>query len=84
MGQLDTLVKDIQADNRRMKLLQMLRPQLEQLVGGRSPSLHMYYKDLKEVELLSENDLCELQIRTSLEGLGNQTKIVRIYINSIA
>lgn len=83
MEQLDTLVKDIQADTTHMKLLQILSPQLEQLVKSGSPNLHMFYKDLKEAELLSKNDLRELKIRFALEGVGNQPKIVRIYTNSI-
>lgn len=68
MEQLDTLVKDIQADTTHMKLLQILSPQLEQLVKSGSPNLHMFYKDLKEAELLSKNDLRELKIRFALEG----------------
>ncbi|KAE8399780.1 hypothetical protein BDV37DRAFT_259679, partial [Aspergillus pseudonomiae] len=66
--QLDTLVKDIEADTRYMKLLQILSPQVEQLVKNGSPNLHIFYEDLKKAELLSENELRELEECFALEG----------------
>ncbi|KAE8396945.1 hypothetical protein BDV37DRAFT_289843 [Aspergillus pseudonomiae] len=68
IDQLDTLVKDIIADTRYTKLLQILSPQVEQLVKNGSPDLHIFYEDLKNAELLSENELRELEECFALEG----------------
>lgn len=83
MEQLDTLVKSIQSDARYMMLLRILAPQLEHLVKNGLPDLHLFYKDLKEAKLLSENELRELEGRFALEGVRNQPIIVRVYANLI-
>ncbi|KAA8652085.1 uncharacterized protein ATNIH1004_000989 [Aspergillus tanneri] len=68
MGQLDILVREIQADPRHMKLLKILSSQLERLIKDGSPDLHMFYRDLQEAELISESEIRELQMACALEG----------------
>ncbi|KAE8149028.1 hypothetical protein BDV25DRAFT_141190 [Aspergillus avenaceus] len=63
----NTLVKDIQADTRHMKLLQILEPQLEQLVQNGLPDLHRFYNDLNKAELLPQDTLRELSISFALD-----------------
>ncbi|GAB1201444.1 hypothetical protein APSETT445_000018 [Aspergillus pseudonomiae] len=67
MYRFNTLVKDIQADTRHMKLLQILEPQLEQLVQNGLPDLHRFYNDLNKAELLPQDTLRELSISFALD-----------------
>ncbi|KAE8334482.1 hypothetical protein BDV24DRAFT_170146 [Aspergillus arachidicola] len=65
--QLNTLVKDIQTDTRHMKLLQILEPQLEQLVQNGLTDLHRFYNDLNKAELLPQDTLRELPMSFALD-----------------
>jgi hypothetical protein len=69
--QLDVLIRDIQADSRRVKLLEILSPQFEQLVNRGHPDLHVFYEALKEEKLMSENELRELRVIFALEGVSD-------------
>jgi hypothetical protein len=81
--QLDILVRDIQADARHMELLQLLSAQIERLVNSGSPDLRVFYRDLKEAELMSEDDLRQLQEAFDLEDVSNQFTVVRLQADSV-
>jgi hypothetical protein len=49
--QLDVLIRNVQADSERMRLLEILSQQLEQLVHKGRPDLHAFCAALKEKKL---------------------------------
>ena len=71
--QLDILIKSIQADPRRMKLLQILEPQLEQLVHKGQPDLHALYEALWREELVSQRELQDLQGTFALDSVSAES-----------
>lgn len=60
-----------------MKLLQILDPQLEQLVDSGSPNLCGFYQALRREKLILDGKLCELQKAFTLEGVSSQSIITR-------
>lgn len=75
--QINSLIRYIQTDVQQMKLLQILDPQLEQLVDRESPDLCCFYQTLKREKLISDGKLCELQKAFALEGISSQSMIAR-------
>lgn len=73
--QINSLIRYTQTDVQQMKLLQILDPQLEQLVDSGSPDLRGFYQALKREKLISDGELCELQKAFALEGVSNQSII---------
>ena len=66
MGQLDTLVSSIQADSKRVRLLDILGKQLGLLING-EPDLSCLLSSLKAEALVSEGDYGELKLAFALE-----------------
>ena len=81
--QINSLIRYIQTDAQQMKLLQILGPQLEQLVDRGSPDLCGFYQDLKREKLISDGELCELQKAFALESVSSQFTISRPQSNLI-
>ena len=75
--QINSLIRYIQTDVQQMKLLQILNPQLEQLVDSGSPNIHGFYQALKREKLISDGKLCELQMAFALESVSSQSIIAR-------
>ena len=59
--QLDTLIKDIQADSRQTQLLQILSEQLELLIREEKPDLYSVFASLESKGLVSEKECIELK-----------------------
>jgi hypothetical protein len=72
--QLDVLIRGIQADSGRMKLLQILGTQLEQLVNEGHPDLRGLYDALKEEGLVSQEELQELRIMFALDSVSGYNR----------
>lgn len=68
--QLDILIRGIQADSRRMKSLQILEPQLEQLMNEGRPDLQGLYDALNKKELVSQQKLQELRTTFALGSVS--------------
>lgn len=68
--QLDVLIGGIQADSGRMKLLQILGTQLEQLVNEGHPDLWGLYDALNEEELVSQEELQDLRTKFALDSVS--------------
>ena len=68
--QLDVLIGSIQADAGRIKLLQVLGTQLEQLVIDGHPDLLGLYDALNEQELASQEELQNLRTRFTLDSVS--------------
>ncbi|KAA8645907.1 uncharacterized protein ATNIH1004_007328 [Aspergillus tanneri] len=49
-----------------MKLIQILTAQLDKLVKDGLPELHAFYRDLEDAELISEDELRDLQVALAL------------------
>ena len=58
--QIKILIRYIQSDVQQMKLLQILDPQLEQLVDSGSLNLHGFYQTPRREKLISDSKLCKL------------------------
>lgn len=71
--QIKILIRYIRSDVQQMKLLQILDPQLEQLVDSGSPNLRGFYQALRREKLISDGELCELQKAFALEGVSSQS-----------
>jgi hypothetical protein len=69
----DILIKDIKTDTKITKLLQILGTQLELLVNKGSPDFLAFLGALKEGQLLSEEELHNLQKNFSLDGVSDYT-----------
>lgn len=70
--QLDRLIRDIQTDPRRMTLLRILGPQLEQLVYEGRPDLHALYDTLCREELVSHRELQDLRETFALDSVSGR------------
>lgn len=68
--QLDILIKDIQADLKRMRLLQILSQQLELLINEGKPNLHSLFTSLTVESLVSEEECRELMATFALEAVS--------------
>lgn len=68
--QLDVSIRGIQADSGRMKLLQILGTQLEQLVNVGHPDLWGLYDALSEEELVSHEELQDLRTTFALDSVS--------------
>lgn len=68
--QLDRLIRDIQADERRMTLLRILGPQLEQLVCKGRPDLHALYDGLCQERLVSQREMQDLRETFALDSVS--------------
>jgi hypothetical protein len=76
--ELNILIKDIQTDSRRVRLLQILSGQLELLINKGKPNLCSLLTSLKEESLLSEEDYKELRAHYALETVGTHTPAMEI------
>jgi hypothetical protein len=70
--QLDELIKNIQADPRRMQLLGILGTQLERLVGEGQPDLHALYDGLRQQKLVSQKELEHLRLTFALDSVSDR------------
>ncbi|KAJ9503197.1 hypothetical protein H2202_001351 [Exophiala xenobiotica] len=66
--QLDELIRDIQADPRRMQLLGILGTQIEWLVCKGRPDLHALYDELRQEQLVSQDELERLRVTFPLDS----------------
>lgn len=71
--QLDGLIGNIKADPRRMRLLRILGPQLEQLVCEGQPDLHALYNALCQEKLVSPKELQDLRVTFALDSVRDQS-----------
>jgi hypothetical protein len=60
--QLEGLIKDVQADPRRVRLLRILGQQLELLVNSGQPDITRLFTSLREEALVSEVEYEELKV----------------------
>jgi hypothetical protein len=82
--QLDVLIRNIQADSEKMKLLQILSQQLEQLVHEGRPDLHAFCDALKEERLVSGEEFKKLGTTFALDGVSSfglrrDHKLIRLF-----
>jgi hypothetical protein len=82
--QLDVLIKNVQADSEKMKLLQILSQQLEQLVHKGRPDLRAFCDALKEERLLSREEFRQLGATFVLDGVSSfefrrDHKLIRLF-----
>jgi hypothetical protein len=68
----DVLVRGIQADEKRIRLLDILGQQLELLINGQ-PDLNCLLDSLKAEDLVSEEDYRELKLNFPLETVSPLT-----------
>src|SRR4030095_845811 len=68
-GQLDILIRDIQADSKRMQLLHILGHQLELLINEGRPGLQSLFTTLKVEALVSEEEDRDLRANFSLKAV---------------
>ncbi|RHZ45233.1 uncharacterized protein CDV56_102077 [Aspergillus thermomutatus] len=68
MKELNKLIAEFKKDAQQMKLLRILRPQLERLVNDGSSHLHKFYEDLRDNELITKDELTELRINYPAES----------------
>jgi hypothetical protein len=64
------MIKDVQADLKRMRLLQILGRQLERLINEGHPDLHSFYDSLKEEKLVSGEEVQELCATFPLDAVS--------------
>jgi hypothetical protein len=69
--QLNVLIRNVQADSKKMRLLQILSQQLEQLVHEGRPDLHAFYAALKEERLVSGDEFRQLGVTFALDGVSS-------------
>lgn len=74
-NRLNDLVRKVKANPQHMKLLQILNPQLNQLVTEGSPNLPTFWRDLKNEELISEDEHQELQGIFPLEHVSSPSTL---------
>jgi hypothetical protein len=67
MEQLEVLIKSVQADPRRVRLLVILGQQLELLINSGQPDIARLFTSLKEEALVSEVEYEELKAAFSFE-----------------
>ena len=73
MEQLDDLVRDIQADAKRIRLLNILGRQLELFITGGQPDLDNLLISLKAEALVSDDEYCELESTFALDKVSSLT-----------
>jgi hypothetical protein len=66
-AELDVLVRDIQADAKQVRLLDLLGRQLEILINEGKPDLDCFLVSLKAEALVSEEDWQELKSTFALD-----------------
>lgn len=69
MEQLEVLIKSVQADPRRVRLLVILGQQLELLINSGQPDIARLFTSLKEETLVSEVEYEELKATFSFEAV---------------
>lgn len=67
--QFNQLVRDFQADSQRLVLLQILTPQVEQLVHEGCTNPEAMYGALREHDLISEDELQEMKAKHQSESV---------------
>jgi hypothetical protein len=77
MEQLDVMIKDIQVDSKRMRLLQVLGQQLELLINEGRPDLDALFTLLKTETLVTEEEYGELRVTFALETIGPSRAVRR-------
>lgn len=77
MGQLDVMIRDIQADSKRIRLLQILSQQLELLINEGLPDLDSLFASLKAESLVSEDEYRELRVAFALEAVSHSCAVKR-------
>jgi hypothetical protein len=75
---LDILIRDIQADPKRVRLLQILGHQLELLINEGRPDLHSLYTSLKAETIVSEEECRELSAIFALEAVSYSCAIKEV------
>jgi hypothetical protein len=70
MEHLDIVIKDIQADSKRMRLLHILGQQLELLINEGRPDLESLFASLQTETLVSEEEYGELRATFALEAVS--------------
>jgi hypothetical protein len=68
--QLDVLIRNFQADSKKMKLLRILSQQLEQLVREGRADIHAFCNTLNEEKLVSEEEFRHLGAIFALDGVS--------------
>jgi hypothetical protein len=71
VGGLDAMIRNVEADSKRMQLLHILGRQLEQLINEGHPDLHAFYDALKKEKLVSEEEFRELHVTFALDGVSD-------------
>lgn len=64
------MISDVQADQKRMRLLHILGRQLELMINEGHPDLHALYDSLKEEKLVSEEEFRELRLTYALDAVS--------------
>jgi hypothetical protein len=70
MKYLDVMIKDIQADSKRMRLLYILGQQLERLINEGQPDLDFLFASLQIETLVSEEEYGKLRATFALEAVS--------------
>jgi hypothetical protein len=68
--QLDSMIRDIQADSKLVRLFDILGQQLELWINKGQPDLHSLYISLEAETLVSEEELRELRAAFALESVS--------------
>jgi hypothetical protein len=71
IGHLETLIREIQADPNRMKLLKILSRQLEKLVDEGRPDIHAFVDALEKEKLISKEEFHDLSVSFALDEVSN-------------
>jgi hypothetical protein len=77
MEQLDVMIKDIQADSKRIRLLQILGQQLELLINEGQPDPDALFASLKTEILVSGEEYGELRATFSLQAVSPSRAVKR-------
>jgi hypothetical protein len=72
--QFDILIKDIQADPKRLRLLQILGEQVQLLIEDGKPDLHSLLDSLKKESLMSQKDHNGLAAHYALDTVRAHSK----------
>lgn len=64
------LIQQIKTDSKRVRLLQILGQQIEDLVNKGQPDLHSLYESLEDENLVSEEEMGELRNTFALEAVS--------------
>ena len=69
--ELDVIIRDVEADPKRMQLLDILGRQLEQWINEGHPDLHAFYDALKKKRLVSDEEFLQLHVTFAMDGVSN-------------